>query len=399
MQSDKFVLVGHPYAPMGRGEDIRSAFRALRMLGLDVAIRDIYAWDPPDPSLKRELAESVILNLSSHTNVFYINGDEVEPVFARLGGPVPGARHIICPQWELSVYPKSWVVQLDRFDEVWAPSRFVLGALQNAVSRPVRHVPLAVQPKMMSFVSRRHFGLPESSYLFLFLFDFRSYVDRKNPFGVIDAFDRVCAIRPRADTSLVIKLNGVDDTERVARAYRRVLEAVARCGSRDRIIVMDQVLTDSECKNLIRNCDCFVSLHRSEGFGRGMAEAMLFGRPVVATGYSGNLDFMNDRNSCLVRYTLVDVKEGQYPHAEGQVWAEPDVDYAVDCMVRLLDERDLGRELGRAARCDVVTHFGARAVGLAMEAQLARGRRGEEGRTPAPCAREDAAAPSAGRSP
>jgi glycosyltransferase involved in cell wall biosynthesis len=370
---------------MGRGEDLRGAFRALRALGLDVAIRDIYAWDPPDPGLARELGEFVGPSLSSHTNVFYVNGDEVEPVIDRLGGRAVGARHIICPQWELGTYPRTWAAQLDRFDEIWAPSRFVLSALRGTVSRPVRRVPLAVQPRMTSFLPRRHFGLPESSYLFLFLFDFRSYVDRKNPFGVIDAFGRVCMLRPRADTFLVIKLNGVDATERIARAYQRFLDAVARSESRDRIIVLDRVLSDNESKNLIRECDCFVSLHRSEGFGRGMAEAMLFGKPVVATGYSGNLEFMNERNSCLVRYRLVDVREGQYPYSEGQVWADPEVDHAVDYMVGLLDDRDRGRELGREAACDMATYFSARAVGLAMAAQLAGGLgRGSEIRTLGP---------------
>src|SRR5512136_3068638 len=97
---------------------------------------------------------------------------------------------------------------------------------------------------------------------------------------------------------------------------------------RDRVIVIWKVFSDNEMRNLIRCCDCFVSLHRSEGFGLGMAEAMYMGKPVIATAYSGNLAFMNESISCLVDYKLIPVEEGQYPFPKGQVWADPDLDQA-----------------------------------------------------------------------
>jgi glycosyltransferase involved in cell wall biosynthesis len=142
------------------------------------------------------------------------------------------------------------------------------------------------------------------------------------------------------------------------------MAALDKSSCRDRLIVIDDLFTDNEIKNLVRCCDSFVSLHRSEGFGRGMAEAMLLGKPVVATGYSGNLDFMNERNSCLVRYHLVDVPEGAYPQAQGQVWAEPDIDHAVFHMLKLVDDRDCGRALGEIASRHIRTHFSNRAIGL-----------------------------------
>jgi glycosyltransferase involved in cell wall biosynthesis len=138
----------------------------------------------------------------------------------------------------------------------------------------------------------------------------------------------------------------------------------------DNVIVIDRVLTDNGIKNLVRCCDCFVSLHRSEGYGKGLAEAMFLGKPVVATGYSGNLDFTNEADPCLVPYSLINVEEGQYPYARGQVWAEPDIDHAVYYMLKLLDDRDYGRKLGEVASQHIRTHFSYRAIGLRYKNRL-----------------------------
>ncbi len=148
------------------------------------------------------------------------------------------------------------------------------------------------------------------------------------------------------------------------------MRAVKQGRSADRLIIIDKILTDNEMKNLVRCCDCFVSLHRSEGYGRGLAEAMFLGKPVVATGYSGNLDFMDETNSCLVRYSLIDVEEGQYPYAKGQVWAEPDIDHAVYYMLKLLDDRGYGRKLGEIASRHIRTYFSYRAIGLRYKNRL-----------------------------
>jgi glycosyltransferase involved in cell wall biosynthesis len=365
------VLVGHPFIPTGRGEDIRCAFRSFQAAGVGVTICDLSRpQDADDPEINLELSGHLVDQLSS-ANVFYLNGDEIEKALNRMGGRLPPTAHsVICPQWELSIYPREWRDQLDRFDEVWAPSRFVFDSVSKATRKPVFHLPLSVDGKLTSFLGRRYFDLPESAYLFVFVFDLRSYLERKNPLAVIEAFRGVCARRPAEDTRLVIKLHGIDSTVGSRSDYQRLLSAVDDFPWREKIIMISNRLTDNETKNLFRCCDCFVSLHRSEGFGRAMAEAMLFGKPVVATAYSGNLDFMNEANSCLVRYTLVDVADGSYPHAHGQVWAEPDIDHAVFYMLMLLADKDYARELGRIASRHIQTHFSSRAVGLKYKNRL-----------------------------
>ena len=360
------VLAGHPFAPIGRGEDIRSSLRCFQECGLNAAVYDLSApGASSDPGFDRGVNSHLVRSFSPTVNIFYLNGDEIERWMDQLAGHSPsGAYNIICPQWELGIYPDEWSEQLNRFDEVWAPSLFVFECLRRSTSKPVFHLPLSVQVELNSFLGRRYFRLPESAYLFLFCFDFRSFTDRKNPLAVVEAFERVCDARSKDNIHLVIKLHGAESVGRGQFAAEQFFSELNQSGARDKIIVIDDVFTDNEIKNLIRCCDCFVSLHRSEGFGRGIAEAMFLGKPVVATEYSGNLDFMNERNSCLVRYQLVDVGKDRYPYWENQVWAEPDIEHAVLHMLRLVDDRDYGRALGQIASRHVRAHFSHRAIGL-----------------------------------
>lgn len=366
------VLVGHPFAPIGRGEDIRSSFRCFQRASHGAALYDLSAaaYDS-DVKLHREFATYLVRGLSPELNLYYLNGDEVEKYLDQSPELLPvGATNIICPQWELGIYPAEWSKQLNRFSEVWAPSFFVYQCLQHAISKPVFHLPPSVHIEFSSFLGRRNFRLPESAYLFLFCFDLRSYITRKNPLAVLKAFEHVYDARNEKDIRLVIKLQGQESSAQARIALKEFLTRVESSIARDRIVIIDTVLTDNEIKNLIRCCDCFVSLHRAEGFGRGMAEAMLLGKPVVATGYSGNLDFMNETNSCMVGYRMVEVEEGSYPHGESQVWADPDIDHAVSHMLKLVDNRDYGRALGSIASRHIRTHFSTRAIGLRYQRRI-----------------------------
>jgi glycosyltransferase involved in cell wall biosynthesis len=162
-----------------------------------------------------------------------------------------------------------------------------------------------------------------------------------------------------ANACLVIKVHGAEAApEALAQLQREVADL------RDAVVLINRSMDDNDAKNLVRVCDCFVSLHRSEGFGRGLAEAMSLGKPVIATRYSGNLDFMDDTTAHLIAHVLVPVKPGEYPFAESQEWADADSGQAAACMVRVLDDPDHGRQLGHAARLAVRTRIGWRAAGM-----------------------------------
>ena len=358
-------LVGHPYAPIGMGEHVRCTYRALRSVAMQPTMTDIYKLQTPNHDDRLEFAEA-LSDKAADINVFHINGDEVEQSLAHLGaGNRLGGYNIIYPAWELSRYPKEWAILLDRFDEIWAQSSFTKEALEDACSKPVILLPEPCEVVLSSFLSRRYFGIPEADYTFLFFFDIRSYVTRKNPYAVIHAFRSLLKQRPFAKSRLVLKVNGAEVRPDV---FGQLQEELADISHHTTII--HRLMTDNEVKNLVRCCDGFVSLHRTEGFGRGVAEAMALGKPVIATGYSGNMTFMNPEVSCLVKYDLIPLKDGEYPHWERQVWADADVNEAASYMITLIDDPNLGYELGKKAALHMKSHFSYGAIGLSYRGRL-----------------------------
>jgi glycosyltransferase involved in cell wall biosynthesis len=361
------VLVGHPFVPIGMGEHLRCSFRAFRSVGVKIGVRDIYGMKYDDLDIEKEVEPYIVRDFASEINIFYINANEVDQSLEQLGGVLPGdAYNIIYPMWELSKYPTVWAELLNRFDEVWAASKFTCESIRSAVRNPVIHMPVAGEIRLSTFLGRRYFRIPESSFAFLFFFDFTSYIARKNPFAVLQAFEELCKQCPSQDLFLVIKFKGGEAGEK---DYEFFCDYISRY--KNRVLVIDKTLTDNEIRNLVRCCDCFVSLHRSEGVGLGLSAAMFLKKPVVATGYSGNLDFMTEENSCLVRYDLCSVPDGAYPFPEGQVWAEPDVAHAVDHMWKLVSDRDYARELGERASRDIRANFSYQAVGLKYLSRIA----------------------------
>jgi glycosyltransferase involved in cell wall biosynthesis len=357
--SQSLCLVGHPYAPIGMGEHVRCSYRALRSVAVKPAITDIYKLQPPDTDELTEFAMASS-DVAAAINIFHINADEVEQAMAHLSYNHPWTGYkVIYPAWELARYPKEWALQLDRFDEIWAPSQFIKDSLESECKRPVFHMPLACEVVLSSFLSRRYFGIPESDYVFLFFFDVRSYSQRKNPEAAIRAFRRLLSRRPFSRARLVLKINGSEMAPEIMDRLRESLNEIS-----SNVTIVTRTMTDNEAKNLVRCCDCFLSLHRSEGYGRGMAEAMFLGKPVIATAYSGNMDFMSSDTAFLVPFDLIPVESDAYPHWRNQVWADADDDIASQYMVKLVDDPNFGRELGRRASQYIRLDSSYRSTGL-----------------------------------
>jgi glycosyltransferase involved in cell wall biosynthesis len=235
------------------------------------------------------------------------------------------------------------------FHEVWAPSRFVVDALKRM---PLRHAPtirLAPHPRPdVADVEpdRARYGLADDVFAFLAMYDVHSSASRKNPMGAIAAFQE--AFDPaHADVVLLVKV--------VAAAESRTCmdELTAQIAGWPNIRLVTDMLSDDEANRLIRSADAFVSLHRSEGFGLSIAQAMAMGRPVIVTGWSGNMDFCQ-QGATLVRYALVPVSDphGVYSDFEGpeQVWAEPDLSDAARAMRRFAADPAAARAEGEVAR-------------------------------------------------
>lgn len=358
------TIVGYPFQPTGMAEHARSTFRAFQAVGVTPKLLNVAEDNAePDPDLARDFGPHLTHELGTGVNLFGVNGDEAARVIDRVGERAfEDAYNIAYPAWELAKYPKVWAETLSRFDEIWAPSAFVQHAIEDAVGKPVQRMPLPVDLKLSGFLGRRHFGIPEDAFVVLFFFDFLSFAARKNPEAVLKAFEIVAQRRPEADLCLVIKSRTGPGGLGGAEAAQAELEArVATLAPRAMTLTGD--LADNEIKNLVRVSDVFVSLHRAEGFGRGMAEAMALGRPAIATGYSGNLDFMAPGAGLLVDHELVAVAPGAYPHGEGQVWAEASPEHAAELIEQLLDDPAATRAMGRAAQAHVRETLSVEALG------------------------------------
>ena len=274
----------------------------------------------------------------------------------------PGVRRIAVWYWELEDMPAEWVPDLTWADEVWAPSRFVAEAFRKSLRVPV--VPMLPGVELPPFTPqpRSYFNLPDDRFVFLFTFDMGSVMERKNPLGLIRAFRE--AFRPDDRAHLVVKVSrGSSDPASFAK-----LQAAARDSG---VTLIDRVMTRADTLALFATADCYASLHRSEGLGLGMAESMLMGKPVIATGYSGNLDFMTPDVSHLVEHRRVPITENFPPYPIGSYWAEPSVEHAAALMRRVYETPDESRQLGARARATLTELLSVNAAGHRMIDRLA----------------------------
>jgi glycosyltransferase involved in cell wall biosynthesis len=222
-------------------------------------------------------------------------------------------------------------------------------------------MPLPVVPPPPAKVDRSHFGLSEDAYLFLFTFDVSSQLERKNPFGLIQAFRR--AFGGQSDVVLILKYTNAEyDPREVARLRE------ASHGSN--VVHVEGYLTRDELAGLMRAADCYVSLHRAEGFGLTIAEAMALGKPVIATNYSGNTDFMTASNSYPVDYRLVPIARDYGPYLRGMSWADPDLDQATALMREVVEDRARAAERGRRAAADIAASRAPERTGALVRRRL-----------------------------
>jgi glycosyltransferase involved in cell wall biosynthesis len=311
---DGLCITGHLCSEIGLGEAARNLAHACDTQRLPLSFRNL-----PLPGRENEPEFATKCNRINTRNaqlmVFGLSSlEQLEQETTR------GAMNILYPYWELARVPPQWLAQVHRFDEVWAPSTFIASAFPDILGRPVRLVrqpvrlPAAVPPPRSG---------RETLRLFTYL-DFDSYGARKNPTAAVNAFQVAFAPTQR-DVELVIKMRGTHD-----HGLRRWLLRAAAADRR--IMVIDRTLDRLRMNELMAGCDVFMSLHRSEGFGFGAAEALAAGKSVVATDYGGTTDFITPATGYPVEYVLEPVRPGEYFETEGQVWATARQDAAVTAL-------------------------------------------------------------------
>lgn len=363
-QSD-ICVIGYLQAEMGVGQAGRTVLRSFevteaRVQGFNVSVN--VTARQGDRTVESLLAPAP----DAYIHLYVVNADQLAIVAETVSPSCqPPQYRINMPFWELSKFPSAWISHYQGFDEIWAPTRFIQASLQAALSLPTLWMPPAVKMADFETVGRSRFNLPPDAFLFLFNFDFSSYSTRKNPMAAISAYRLAFRDRPlTVPTALAIKTMGYDAD---GKHLKQLLEMTEKDPD---IIIINEQMTYSETLSLMNCCDCYVSLHRSEGFGYTLAEAMLLGKPVIATDYSGTKDFINKTTAFPVKYQLKPLEAGDYPFWEGQKWADPDLDHAAWLMRRVIEDELGSKAIAMVGRNKILTDYSPDVVGRRYLARL-----------------------------
>lgn len=357
-------LIGFARGELGIGEDIRMAAAALATQGVPFAVTNI-ATGPNTRQADRALDKYLDDSAPYDTNLVCLTGFETARIFVERDPSLFEGRRVIgLWPWELPRWPDSWRPALGLVDEIWAATRFAADSYADPAGPPVRLMPSAVSVERLVPLRRADLDIPEDAFAYLFLFDFNSTMSRKCPDAVLEAFAK--AFPPgTGKTALVVKcMNAKPENP----AWKKLQERAARD---PRIILINRTLRYGHALGLILACDALVSLHRAEGFGRTLAEAMLLGKPVIATDFSGSADFLNDKTGFPVRWTPRPVAPGEYYFGDGQIWAEPDAEDAARLMRLVLEDQAGRRRIAAAGQAFIRRHYSPEAVGARYARRLA----------------------------
>lgn len=358
-------VVGYLRGQFGLAEAARSYVWALIGAGVDVRLFDLDLGLPhgrDDDSLAGLIDES----LPHDKTILFVNPDFLAQALEQLGTARQEGRYLIAFWfWELEEIPENWLPALDLIDEIMVSTAFIEDAFRRVTEKPITRVSLPLGPMLDSGLQRADFGLPEEAFLFLTSFDFHSWIERKNPYAVIDAF-RIAFPRGDENVRLLVKTsNGY--------RYADKLKFLMESASVDpRVLIRDDIIDRAHFNALQRCSDAYVSLHRAEGFGLGLAECMAMGKPVIATAWSGNMEFMSPDTACLVEYELVEVGADEYPHARGARWAQASVGDAAAAMQGLAADPEWAKALGERARQAVQVKLAPSLTAGRLRARLAQ---------------------------
>jgi glycosyltransferase involved in cell wall biosynthesis len=355
-------IIGHLRAATGLGESARSSMRAAHQAGIPYHATEVPLYFETG-SEEEEIHANLGVSADYMVNLIHLNGDDLITNMPSLISDLQGKYNIGYWVWETPRWPAMWWPATQFVHEIWTPSRFSQSALKGNASVPVFRIPHNIEIRVPDGIGRQELGLPTRGFLFMGMLDMVSLAERKNPLGALEAYQRAFGSQP----------NGVYFILKVNRGTFRpdVMKAIERHADNNPSIILKEGYLDRPFLNaLINSCDCFVSLHRAEGFGLPLAEAMYTGKPVIATGWSGNMDYMNARNSFPVRYCLKELEKDLPPFGKGSIWAEPDYEHAAHLMQQIVREDSLSKQVGKVARADIRREFSPRKIGKLMQEQL-----------------------------
>ncbi|MEG4217932.1 glycosyltransferase [Microcoleus sp. Pol14C6] len=345
-------IAGYINGEFGIGEGVRANIRAAEAAGIPFALNNFTR----SPHRKKD---TTYQNFSQDNpypvNLIQVNADEVATFIKHTSSSYFHKKYNIgFWAWELPAFPPEWQPAFNHFHEIWTYSNYCAEAIAAVAPIPVIKIMPSIALPAPS-LKREALNLPKNKFIFLFVFDFSSRIERKNTLATIKAFKQ--AFGEDNSVLLVIKSS---NSNKFSAAQASLNSAIA---NNLNIQHLDGYLSKNKLNGLLYNCDCYVSLHRCEGFGLTMAEAMFYGKPVIATDYSSNTEFMNVGNSYLVKYKLIQIEKDFGPYKQGNVWAEPDVEHAADLMRHVFNNYQEAQQVGRIAADEIKTLLNPPTVG------------------------------------
>jgi glycosyltransferase involved in cell wall biosynthesis len=339
-------VVGFISGSLGLGVAARTTIAALVDAGITVATVDVQL--PGRSGADNSYADLEVQDASRLPHpmtIVHMNPPDAAVLWIQHPQWFTETYNCIVPFLELAELQQRWPSLLSQYDAILAPTEYIGGAIRSAMAARIRSFPMAASSEEVEPIERYEFGIPEDKVAFAASWDAASGANRKNGLGVLRAFG--AALDLGVDAVLVLKLNNQTSQPKLARALKQLPAG--------RVITVSEYLPYPRLLGLYSACDVYISLHRAEGLGLGMQEAMLLGKPVIATGWSGNMDFMDDGSAALVQYTLTPAVDPHPDYEPGlfarpPLWAEPDVLDAARHIYRLANEESLRIALGAAGQ-------------------------------------------------
>lgn len=344
------IIIGEFSKPSGLGEGARIMIQALIKNKIPVYQLDI---DLYSYSLLKYREAYKILSAHPHaTLILHINAPQIPFVLLNLPRSLLKNRKIIGYwAWELLILPKEWKIGFQFVHEIWVPSLFVAHAIKpwaNKYNKPVKIIPhpIAEQSDSLSIpISREKLGLPSNLFIVLTSFNLASSFARKNPIGAIQAFKNACQTIPQGKICLVLKMTHI---EHYQNDFKQIIQAVDNDPT---ILIYTKHLNREENKALTFHADIILSLHRSEGFGLVPAEAMLQGKPVIATNWSATTEFLDKSCGMPIDYSLIPANDPRMVYQiKNAYWADPNYNIAAKAINTLFYNENYRMTLGHLAQ-------------------------------------------------
>ncbi|MDJ0553406.1 MAG: glycosyltransferase [Microcoleaceae cyanobacterium MO_207.B10] len=354
-------IAGFIKGELGIGEGVRATLRAIETTNIPFVINNIIS----TPHRNSDQTYQNFTQENPHPiNLFQVNANEVKTFLKK-----PSVKQYFANKynigfwaWELPKFPPEWITAFTPFNEIWTYSNYCAESISMVSPIPVIKMMPSINLPIPK-ISREELGLPKEKFIFLFIFDFFSRLERKNPLATITAFKQAF-INSNPDVLLLIKSS---NSQKFPHDKLRLINSIRDSPN---IKHIDGYLSKDKINALLYHCNCYVSLHRAEGFGLTMAEAMFYGKPVIATGYSSNTEFMNVGNSFLVEYEKVAITEKHGPYKQGDIWANPNIEHCANLMKYVFNNYRQAEKIGIKAAQDIKSLLTPETIGKKIKTRL-----------------------------